>query len=162
MYKTMKLAVILSSGLVLAATIAVLVVLKQEQVVFETYLIPSTMKEGWVTIEYNNANCPPLPRGSRRVFAISDSGYFCTSTERKPIAFYDWYYLVDENGTRKRLYYKQQVFHRQSIFLDAGNPNCKAVAEVFWYGKEEAMDNQATVALRKRHPECSGVFTPAK
>ena len=142
--------------------IVVLVALRQEYVVFETYLIPADMKEGWVTIEYGNPKCPPLPRGSRRVFAVSESSYFCTSTERNVRRFHDWYYLVDENGKRKRIYYEQQIFHRQSIFLDAGNPNCKAVADLFWYGKQENIDNQASVALRKHHPECSGVFTPAK
>src|SRR5437660_12275927 len=35
----------------------------QESVIFETYLIPSTMKEGWVTIELGNPKCPPLNKG---------------------------------------------------------------------------------------------------
>jgi len=155
------------AGLITLGILAFVVVLlyAQESVVFETYLIPSTMKEGWVTIEYGNPTCPPLKGRSRREYVIPKSGYFCTSTKRNTKWFYDWYYLVDENGKRTALVKDKQIFHRMSVFLDPLNPNpgCKnVVADVFWYGRQDKIDNQDGVALQKQHPECGGLKIPIK
>lgn len=163
MQKAVKIGLVIAGGLAVALAILALIVMKQESVVFETYLIPSTVKEGWITVEYDNPKCPALPRGSRRVFEISEAGYFCTSTPRNKRPFYHWYYLVDEKGNRTRLMYEEKIFHRMSVYLDpiSENPTCKrVVADVFWYGKEQTIDNQDAAALQKRHPECTGIIVP--
>jgi hypothetical protein len=139
------------------------IVYVREPIIFETYLIPSTMKEGWVTIELGNPKCPHLRHGRGwREVVIPESGYVCTSTPQHTKLFYDWYYLVDQNGKRTPLAYEQQIFKRNTIQLDALNPNCKVVADSFWYGRQDKIDNQEAVALQKRHPECSGTTFPLK
>jgi len=159
----MKTAVLIILGIL--GTVLVLLYVR-EPVIFETYLIPSTMKEGWVTIELGNPKCPPLKQGQGwREFVIPESGYLCTSTQRHTKYFYDWYYLVDENGQRTPLVKNRQIFQRISIFLDPlnPNPNCKdVVADAFWYGRQDKIDNQHDVALQKHHPECSGLRIPIK
>jgi hypothetical protein len=93
---------------------------------------------------------------------IPESGYLCTSTPGIEKFFYDSYYLVGENGKRTPLVYEKQVFKRTTIHLDALNPKCKVVADSFWYGRQDKIDNQDAVELRKRHPECSGTTFPFK
>jgi len=156
----MKIVGLISVG-VLCTVLVVVYVL--EPVVFETYLIPSNMQEGWVTIEYANPKCPPLNKGRGwREYVIPESGYLCTSTQRNTEPMYQWFYLVDENGKRTRLATDEQIFQRTTIVLAAGNPNCKVVADSFWYGKRERINNEQDVALEKRHPECGGLRIPVK
>jgi len=75
---------------------------------------------------------------------------------------YQWFYLVDQNGKRTRLATDEQIFQRATIVLDAANPNNKVVADSFWYGRRERINNEDDVALKKRHPECGGLRIPVK
>ena len=120
------------------------------------------MKEGWITIELGNPKCPPLKNRTRREFIIPESGYVCTSTPRHEKWFYDWYYLVDENGKRTPLVKDKEIFQRTSIIFDYSYQNCKVVADSFWYGSQDKIDNQNDVALQKHHPECTGIRVPFK
>ena len=153
------------AGLITLSILGTVLVLLyvREPVIFETYLIPSTMKEGWVTIELGNPKCPPLRQGRGwRELVIPESGYLCTSNPRNEKLFYDWYYLIDENGKRTPLVKDQQIFQRRSIIFDYSYQNCKVVADSFWYGRQDKIDNQDAVALKERHPECTGIRVPFK
>ena len=165
MQKLARMKIITSIALVFLGS-GLLLFYAFEPFIFETYLIPSTMKEGWVTIELGNPKCPPLSQGRGwREIAIPESGYLCTSTQMNTKRTYQSFYLVDANGKRTSLSTDKQIFKRIRIFLDPlnPNPNCKDVAaDAFWYGRQGKIDNQHDVALQKHHPECTGIRVPFK
>jgi len=73
------------------------------------------------------------------------------------------YYLVEANGERRPLTGGKEIFQESTIYLDPGNPDCKVIADSFWYGPQEQIDNQQHVVLKKLHPECDkGLVTPTK
>ena len=130
----------------------------------QTYLLPATLKPGWVAIEYDNPKCAAL-RESRlwQEHVIPESGYLCTSSHRKTRWVYRKYYLVQANGERTTLTVGKQIFKEITVYLNPLNPDCKVIAESFWYGPQEQIDNQHDVLLKKLHPECDkGLVTPIK
>ena len=75
---------------------------------------------------------------------------------------YRKYYLVQADGQRRRLTEGKEIFQENTIYLD-GNPECKVVANSFWYGPREQIDNQQHALLEKVHPECNkGLVTAIK
>jgi hypothetical protein len=130
----------------------------------QTYLLPATLKPGWVIIEYDNPKCAPLREGRLwQEHVIPESGYLCTSSHSEKGFTYQKYYLVDEKGKRTRLAIDKQIFQRRGIQLNPINKACKVIAEEFWYGPQEQIDNQHDVLLKKLHPECDkGLVTPIK
>jgi hypothetical protein len=154
--------VIYAALLVLALASFGVYILKPVRV--QTYLLPSTLKPGWVAIEYENPKCAPLKEGRLwQEHMIPESGYLCTSSHRETGWVYSKYYLVAPNGKRTRLAIGKQIFREITIYLDPLNPECKVIAESFWYGPQEQIDNQAEVLLKKLHPECDkGLVTPIK
>jgi len=154
--------VIYGALLVLGLGLSGIYVLKPVRV--QTYLLPSTLKPGWVAIEYDNPRCPPLREGRLwQEHMIPESGYLCTSSHRETRWVYRKYYLVQANGERTPLTVGKQIFKEITIYLNPLNPNCKVIAESFWYGPQEQIDNQQDVLLKKLHPECEkGLVTPIK
>lgn len=152
-------------GAVLALTVGVLVVLYALRPVrLQTYLLPATLKPGWVIIEYENPKCTPLREGRLwQEHVIPESGYLCTSSRSEEGLTYQRYYLVDERGKRTRLAIDKQIFQRRSIQLNPFNKACKVIAEEFWYGPKEQINNEDVGLLEKFHPECGkGLVTPIK
>jgi hypothetical protein len=130
----------------------------------QTYLLPSTLKPGWVTIEYENSKCNPLKEDRlRQEHVIPESGYLCTLSRRETKWVYRRYYLVQANGERRPLTEGKEIFQEGTLFLDPGNPDCKVTADSFWYGPQEQIDNQRHEVLKQHHPECNkGLVTPIK
>lgn len=130
----------------------------------QTYLLPSTLKTGWVTIEYDSPKCAPLREGRLwQEHVIPESGYLCTSSRRETSWVYRKYYLVQANGERTRLTIGKQIFKEITIYLNPLNLDCKVIAEAFWYGPQEQINNEEDVHLKKLHPECDkGLVTPIK
>lgn len=152
-------------GTLLALAMGLLLVLYAlKPVRLQTYLLPSTMKPGWVIIEYENPNCAPLREGRLwQEHVIPESGYLCTSSHSEEGLTYQRYYLVDEKGERTRLVLSEQIFQRCSIQLNPFDKACKVTAEEFWYGPKEQINNEDVALLKKLHPECSkGLVTPIK
>jgi len=160
--KVPNMKLILGAVLVLGLGLSGVYVWKPVRV--QTYLLPSTLKPGWVTIEYENPKCPPLREGRLwQEHVIPESGYLCTSSRRERGWFYRKYYLVQVNGERKPLIEGKDIFQESAIYLDAGNPDCKVIANSFWYGLKEQIDNQQHEVLKQHHPECNkGLVTPVK
>jgi len=129
---------------------------------FRAHLLPATLKPGWVTIEYENPKCSPLiesPLWQEHV--IPESGYLCTSSRRETGWVYDKYYLVQANGERSPLSEDKEIFQMGTIYLEPWNPDCKVIADSFWYGPREQIDNQRHEVLKQHHPECNkGLVTP--
>ena len=130
----------------------------------QTYLLPSTLKPGWVAIEYDNSKCAPLREGRLwQEHVIPESGYLCTSSHRETGWVYRKYYLVQPNGERTLLAVGKQIFKEITIYLNPLNPDCKVIAESFWYGPQEQIDDKRDEALKQHHPECNpGLLTPIK
>lgn len=130
----------------------------------QTYLLPSTLKTGWVTIEYENSKCSALREGRLwQEHVIPESGYLCTSSRREEKWVYRKYYLIQANGERRPLTEDKEIFQVGTIYLEPWNPDCKVIADSFWYGPREQIDNQRHVLLKKLHPECDkGLVTPIK
>ena len=124
-----------------------------QPVSLQTYLLPTTLKHGWVAIEYDNPNCSSLKRSSLgQEYVIPESGYLCTSSPMEKGLTYQRYYLVDDKNKRTRLYLDKQIFVRESIFVKRGS--CKVTAETFWYGPKDKINNEKTDFIEKFHPEC--------
>jgi len=130
----------------------------------QTYLLPSTLKPGWVTIEYENPRCSSLREGRLwQEHVIPESGYLCTSSQRETRWVYRKYYLVEANGERRPLTQDREIFQVGTIYLEPWNPECKVIADSFWYGPQEQIDNQRHEVLKQHHPECNkGLVTPVK
>jgi len=130
----------------------------------QTYLLPSTLKTGWVTIEYENPKCNALREGRLwQEHVIPESGYLCTSSKSETSWVYRKYYLVQANGEKRPLTIGKQIFKESTVYLNPLNRDCKVIAESFWYGPQEQIDNQQHAVLEKLHPECGkGLVTPIK
>ena len=119
----------------------------------QSYLLPSTLKYGWVTIEYDNPNCSKIkggPLGDE--FVIPQSGYLCTSSPMETGLTYQRYYLVNDKGERTSLDIDQQIHVRASVFVSRGS--CNITAETFWYGPKDKITNDKTDFIEKFHSEC--------
>jgi hypothetical protein len=152
-------------GTLLALAVGLLLVLYVlKPVRLQTYLLPATLKPGWVIIEYDNPKCAPLREGRLwQEHVIPGSGYLCTSSRSEEGLTYQRYYLVDEKGKRTRLVLSEQIFQRRSIQLNPFDKACKVTAEEFWYGPKEQINNEDVGLLEKLHPECGkGLVTPIK
>ena len=152
-------------GTLLALAVGLLLVLYVlKPVRLQTYLLPATLKPGWVIIEYDNPKCAPLREGRLwQEHVIPESGYLCTSSRSEKGLTYQRYYLVDEKGKRTRLAIDDQIFQRGGIQLNPLNKACKVTAEEFWYGPKEQINNEDVGLLEKLHPECGkGLVTPIK
>ncbi len=58
---------------------------------------------GWVTVQYNNSNCPALPTSEgKRIISIPSSGALCTSTPSPSATRWVRTYYVD-NGSHLEL-----------------------------------------------------------
>src|SRR5258705_1672566 len=98
----------------------------------QTYLIPSTVKPGWVAVEYENPNCAPLKEGRFwQDHVIPTSGYLCTSSLRETRWVYREYYLVQPNGERRLLTVGKEISKEITNYLDPLNPSCKVIADTF-------------------------------
>jgi hypothetical protein len=149
-------------GTLLIVGIALLGVYAWKPISVQTYRLPATLKTGWVTIEYENPKCAPLGEGRLwQEHVIPESGYLCTSSQRETGWFYRRYYLVQSNGERRRLVESKEIFQESTIYLGIGSPDCKVIANSFWYGPQAEIDNQQHVVLERLHPECAnGLVTP--
>jgi len=128
----------------------------------QTYFLSAGTKPGWVTIEYENPKCSALKDGPlSQEHVIPPSGYLCTSSRRETNWVYRNYYLVKANGERRALTEDTEIFQEGTIYLDPANSTCNVVADSFWYGPQEQIDNQRHEALKQHHPECNkGLVTP--
>lgn len=145
----------------LAAVIALALMLYvREPIRVQNYLIPSKLQPSWVTIEYENPMCPLLQKGWLGTdFIIPESGYLCTSSSVKAGFTYERYYLVGDQGKRVRLSINEQIFRRESVFVNQNS--CKINADSFWYGPKDKITNEADSFIERYHPECrdSGIIT---
>ncbi|HEV7747808.1 MAG TPA: hypothetical protein VGO56_22600 [Pyrinomonadaceae bacterium] len=130
----------------------------------QTYLLPSTLKHGWVIIEYENPKCPRLREGRLwQEHVIPESRYLCTSSHSEENLTYQRYYLVDAQGRRNRLGIDKQIFQRRSLQLSPSNNACRITVEEFWYGPKDLIDNEDAAIVEKYHPECvTRLETPIK
>lgn len=136
----------------------------QKRIQIETYLIPVKMQSRWITIEYDNPNCPPLNENdSGREVAIPRSGFLCTSSPR----YMGWhrteYYLVDESKRRIALRTPEFIHRREGFNLRylssvPGDPGCDVSGEEFFYGPKERLTYENPIVkdegFLKLHPSC--------
>jgi hypothetical protein len=136
----------------------------QKRIQIETYLIPVKMQSRWITIEYDNPNCPPLNENdSGREVAIPGSGFLCTSSPR----YMGWhrtkYYFVDESKRRTALRAPEFIHRREGFILKylssvPGDPACDVTGEEFFYGPKEKLTYENPIAkdkdFLKLHPSC--------
>ena len=130
-----------------------------------TYVIPAKMTPGWITIEYNNPQCAPLPENSfGRLFVIPESAYLCTSSP----PYTEWhrteFYVIDEKNNRTRIQEDERIFRQGSFTVVQGSitlgpSDCKFSGDEFFYGPKETLTyenpyRQNEVFLHY-HPECS-------
>lgn len=130
----------------------------------ETYLIPAKMEPRWITIEYENPNCPALNRNALgREVVIPESGYLCTSSSRDA----DWhrvrYFLVGEGNRRIPLRANERIHRRGSFNLrdSSSEPSkipCDVSGEEFFYGPQKELTYENPIvkdeSFLKLHPGC--------
>lgn len=151
----------------LTASLAFLgLLIPQAQIPFgvETYLIPAKMEPRWITIEYENPNCPPLNKNAfGREVVIPESGFLCTSSSRHA----DWHrvrYLLVGPGNRRNPLGANERIHRRGSFnlrdssSEPGKILCDVSGEEFFYGPINKLTNENPIRENKRflrlHPEC--------
>src|SRR5882724_6039706 len=131
----------------------------------QTYLIPATMEPRWITIEYNNPNCPPLEKSIFGTnFVIPKSGFLCTSSPMYKGWHRTKYYLIDENNNRTLLQPDERILRQESFYVndpssDPSLPVCKVTADEFFYGPKEKLTYENPIMydedfLNHYHPEC--------
>lgn len=151
-------------GTLLALSAILIALYAWQPVRLQSYLLPATLKPGWVTIEYENPKCNALKEGQIwQEHVIPESGYLCTSSRRETGWVYRKYYLVESNGEQKSLSEDREIFQVGTIYLEPWKAGCNVIADSFWYGPKEQIDNRRHEILEQHHPECNkGLVTPIK
>lgn len=127
-------------------------------VLVETYLLPPTLPRGWVHIEYDNPDCPPLNQGLFGItYAIPENGYLCTSSPSEKGLVYNKFYLINSYGENFRLAIGKDI--RQLRSFNINRNNCRISGHEFFYGSEDEIRNipqnlLAKPEMQKIHPEC--------
>ncbi len=130
----------------------------------QSYLLPASLKPRWITIEYENPNCPPLVDGVfSQEIVIPQSGFLCTSSSM----YSGWhkrnYFSVNEQGERTLLKTQEQIwgessFSRAKELLPDGKERCSFKGEQFFYGsKGEVTENNPIMedeAFLQYHSDC--------
>lgn len=129
-----------------------------------TYLMPAKIEPRWITIEYDNPNCPPLKENALgRELVIPESGFLCTSSPKYLGWYRAEYYLVDEHKRRTALKADERIHRRESfnvrvISSTSDKPLCNVAGDEFFYGPKEKLTSENPIMkdedFLKLHPEC--------
>ena len=136
-----------------------------------TYLIPAKLKLGWISIEYENPQCPKLEEGRwGREVVVPESGFLCTSSSLYTGWHRTEFYAVDENGARTSI--REDEIHRKgtvSIIRSSMEPGAVPICDVknlqeFFYGPNEKLTYGNAItkneSFLRYHPECAESVKP--
>ncbi|HEX8248146.1 MAG TPA: hypothetical protein VF599_08250 [Pyrinomonadaceae bacterium] len=86
------------------------------------FLIPESIQDGWVTVEFENPKCKRLMfKDAVLELKIPNSGYLCSSN-RLPIGLPDEeFYIVDKKRKRNAVKIREAIFEPQIEFIKEQN-----------------------------------------
>lgn len=129
----------------------------------QNYVMPSTIKRGWITIEYENLSCPEIPSGIfSQDIEIPPSGFLCASSSLYSGWHSPKYLVVDEAGTKTEIPAKEimarSTFRRAMETIPNGEERCSWEGEEFFFGHRSEFVEENPILQNElflaHHPDC--------